>query len=57
MEGTQGAVFAMAGTVALVLFAIYARSQEPERYRRAAPWIMGALLIVGVLSWISALQS
>jgi glycerol uptake facilitator-like aquaporin len=55
LEGIQGSLFAMAGTAVLVLFAIYARRQEPVRYGRAAPWLIAVLLVVGVLLLIGAL--
>ena len=57
MDGAEGALFAVLGTAALVLFAAYARRQEPERARRAYPWIAGGLLITGAGLLVSALLS
>jgi hypothetical protein len=48
MDAVEQAVLVVAGTGALLLFAAYARRDEPDRYRRAAPWIVGLLLVRGV---------
>jgi hypothetical protein len=37
MDAVEQAVLVVAGTGALLLFAAYARRDEPDRYRRAVP--------------------